>query len=137
MKCTSSDVLASGQADNQLIEPCGCIFIIYYRLPDAFLHIVRHSRCQSLTYRLERISYTGCSVNRSKNIILGVWQPSKTIVLKLNLRHFWYAFLHLSLLLLLCCRNLHVSPKMNTIFSYIPHCSSFTSVLYPLREYCV
>lgn len=43
MKCTSSDVLASGQADNQLIEACGCIFIIYYRLPDAFLHIVRHS----------------------------------------------------------------------------------------------
>ena len=60
MKCTSSDVLASGQADNQLIEACGCIFIIYYRLPDAFLHIVRHSRCQSLTYRLERISRTGC-----------------------------------------------------------------------------
>lgn len=60
MKCTSSDVLASGQADNQLIEACGCIFIIYYRLPDAFLHIVRHSRCQSLTYRLERISHTGC-----------------------------------------------------------------------------
>lgn len=43
MKCTSSDVLASGQADNQLIEACGCIFIIYYRLPDTFLHIVRHS----------------------------------------------------------------------------------------------
>lgn len=61
MKCTSSDVLASGQADNQLIEACGCIFIIYYRLPDAFLHIVRHSRCQSLTYRLERILRTGCS----------------------------------------------------------------------------
>lgn len=36
MKCTSLDVLASRQADNQLIEACGCIFIIYYRLPNAF-----------------------------------------------------------------------------------------------------
>lgn len=70
MKCTSSDVLASGQADNQLIEACGCIFIIYYRLPNAFLHIVRHSRCQSLTYRLERISRTGCSKNRLKNHLI-------------------------------------------------------------------
>lgn len=68
MKCTSSDVLASGQADNQLIEACGCIFIIYYRLPDAFLHIVRHSRCQSLTYRLERISRTGCPERFSEKI---------------------------------------------------------------------
>lgn len=79
MKCTSSDVLASGQADNQLIEACGCIFIIYYRLPNAFLHIVRHSRCQSLTYRLERISRTGCPENRNykrlvrRQRVLGTW----------------------------------------------------------------
>ena len=71
MKCTSSDVLASGQADNQLIEACGCIFIIYYRLPNAFLHIVRHSRCQSLTYRLERISRTGCPENRNSKTLKG------------------------------------------------------------------
>lgn len=58
MKCTSLDVLASGQADNQLIEACGCIFIIYYRLAAmpslvplslSLRHVLRHSLCQLLT----------------------------------------------------------------------------------------
>lgn len=96
MKCTSSDVLASGQADNQLIEPCGCIFIIYYRLPDAFLHIVRHSWCQSLTHRLERISCTGCSPNRLKNMASGLRWSMLIVAIKNNLatlrRSFFSAF---------------------------------------------